>query len=363
MSLMVGNTYDIQLTGKTATQGYEQFEEFITLSNSIFQINSVTTNYNVTSGGNVSNPNDMLYADACIWDSDPNSPNYRECLSTGKAGGNPVVTTYTVTILSGAGTQETLTSLLYDFSGSSFHYNADYGSEARFANIIDSTSVGIAKSFSPTTTGVNGNSTLIITLSNTSTGTIAGYNFSDTLPGTPGTMLIASPSNVSTNGCGSPTVTATAGTNQIDFSDGTVAAGSTCTISLSVTIDATGTYTNTTDNLFIDTFDTGNNDNADLTVNTSTTPACISGIELARWEMDPADGTTTPPTYTSISSQVATATADLVPATETQLIDTGTGNPINAWSGTGWVASTGAVPDASTEAYFEFILDTSKLQK
>ena len=42
-----------------------------------------------------------------------------------KAGGT-VVTTYHVRILGGAGTSETLNTLLYDFSGSSFHYNADY---------------------------------------------------------------------------------------------------------------------------------------------------------------------------------------------------------------------------------------------
>ena len=30
-------------------------------------------------------------------------------------------------IISGAGANQTLSSLLYDFSGSSYHYNADFG--------------------------------------------------------------------------------------------------------------------------------------------------------------------------------------------------------------------------------------------
>ncbi|HSO11381.1 MAG TPA: hypothetical protein VLT51_03325, partial [Anaerolineales bacterium] len=42
MTLMVGNTYYIQLIGYTATQGYEQLESFINIPNTIFQINSVT---------------------------------------------------------------------------------------------------------------------------------------------------------------------------------------------------------------------------------------------------------------------------------------------------------------------------------
>ena len=202
MSLLVGNTYDIELTGSTATQGYEQFESFITLSNSVFQINSVSTDYTANTSSNVTtNGHTQLYADACTWDSDPNSPNYRDCLSTGKSGGD-VVTTYNVTILSGGGSTETLNTLLYDFSGSSFHYNADFSSESRLAHIIDPSSADISKSFSPSTTNVGGVSTLIITLSNSNTGALSGYNFTDTLPGD---MQVANPTNASTSGCGSPT--------------------------------------------------------------------------------------------------------------------------------------------------------------
>lgn len=108
MNLLVGNIYEIKLFGGTATQGYEQFEAFINFPNTIFQILSVNTTYSADSSIYVDNPSDKLYADACLWDNDPNSPNYRSCVGVaGKAGGSNVVTTYTVKILSGAGTSHT----------------------------------------------------------------------------------------------------------------------------------------------------------------------------------------------------------------------------------------------------------------
>ena len=42
-----------------------------------------------------------------------------------------------------------LNTLLYDFSGSSFHYNSDYKTAARVYNILGPASVDIANSFSP----------------------------------------------------------------------------------------------------------------------------------------------------------------------------------------------------------------------
>ncbi len=95
MTLVVGNTYTIKLYGGTATQGYNQFEEFINFPNTIFQILSVNTTYSADSNTtNVPNPNPSLYANACIWDNDPNSPTYRSCVGgDDKAGGSSVVTT------------------------------------------------------------------------------------------------------------------------------------------------------------------------------------------------------------------------------------------------------------------------------
>jgi hypothetical protein len=45
LSLVVGNTYTIEVTGGTATQGYEQFEAFVNFPNTIFQVLAVNTTY------------------------------------------------------------------------------------------------------------------------------------------------------------------------------------------------------------------------------------------------------------------------------------------------------------------------------
>lgn len=140
MNMVVGRTYTIELSASTATNGYEQIESFINLPNVIFQTLSVSSTYTAPSGytGN------KLYEDACGWDPVPSSTNYRSCIGPanvpgpgGKAGGG-VTLTYTVKILSGAGTSTTLNTLIYDFSGSSYHYNNDFASTFVLAQISSS---------------------------------------------------------------------------------------------------------------------------------------------------------------------------------------------------------------------------------
>jgi LPXTG-site transpeptidase (sortase) family protein len=125
-TVFVGETYTYKLFSSTATGGYEQLESFINFSNVIFQVLSVSTTYTAPPGGT----NDKIYADACGWENDPTDPDYRSCVGPvnypgGKAGGD-IVTTYTVKILSPGTT--TISALIYDFSGSSYHYNSDFGS-------------------------------------------------------------------------------------------------------------------------------------------------------------------------------------------------------------------------------------------
>jgi uncharacterized repeat protein (TIGR01451 family) len=140
MSLMVGSTYTIQLVAATATNGYEQIESFINFPNTIFQVNSVTASYSAFPTPHT----DLiwaskLYADGCGWVNDPNdivAPAYRECTGAGKYGGN-ITITYNITIIGGGGTDQTLNTLIYDFSGSSYHYNSDFSSSYRVAVITD----------------------------------------------------------------------------------------------------------------------------------------------------------------------------------------------------------------------------------
>jgi hypothetical protein len=372
MSLVVGNTYDIELDAFTATQGYSQLESFINFSNVVFQLIAVNTTYSVVSASNsggVTSPNSYLYSNACNWDNDPTSPYYRSCRGSGNAGGT-ITTTYTVKILGGGGTSVALNTLAHDFSGSSFHYNADYSVSARYANIIDPAAATIAKSFYPSTTNAGGITTLTFTLTNPNAGALSGLNFSDVFPTSPGAMTLAS--TTTTNTCGG-TLTdengsaLAVGSTGIKLAGGTIPASSSCIVQVVVTPDTTGSYTNTSNHLFVDTLDTGKFATASLTVNTTPPPppvssTCAVPVELARWEF----GTTTlPPPYTSKATDVATAAASFTTLYGTNTISTAQGQPaVNSWSGT---APTNATTSAngwgegptSSANYFQFQLDTS----
>ncbi|HJX26480.1 MAG TPA: hypothetical protein VJ885_01100, partial [Thermoanaerobaculia bacterium] len=208
MTLLVGQTYTIELVGSTATNGYEQLESFINFPNTIFQVQSVSTTYTADTSAYVSNPDDKLYGDACRWENDPNSPYYRACRDVGKVGGG-VVVTYQIKILQVPGAPlanpQPLSTMLFDFSGSSYHYNDDYGTSARFAAVVDPASVTIAKSFSPDPTNVNGVSALTFTITNPNPAAVSGVSFSDVFPISPGAMVVANPAGATTNGCGAPT--------------------------------------------------------------------------------------------------------------------------------------------------------------
>ncbi len=117
-SVSLGDTVQFVLSGATATQGYEQIVTAPVLSSAIFEITSVTGSYAV--GGNISN----FYYDACGWDPAGTDRTNWACLSTGKAGGDPITVTVTAKVI-GTGTAA-VGGIIYDFSGSSFHYNSDY---------------------------------------------------------------------------------------------------------------------------------------------------------------------------------------------------------------------------------------------
>ncbi len=354
MALVVGNTYTIKLYGGTATQGYNQFEAFINLPNTIFEIQSVSTNYSANNSPYVATTNHpQLYADACLWESDPNSPNYRSCIGGDyKSGGSNVVTTYVIKVISGGGTNQTLTTLLYDFSGSSYHYNSDYSTGARIAAIVDPTNVNISKSFSPNPTAVNGISTLTITLSNPNGAAIAGFNFTDPLPNG---LKVASPTGASTIGCGSVIFNPSANDTSLSFSNGTVAEGGSCVIKVNVTATSTGTFTNTTNPLYVGTTNTGKTASASLTVNTASGGTGLCGINLAQWTF--ADYTSGIPAPNSKQPNVTTAEISL--GNGLSAAPDNTGSPaapsmaLYGWPKNGPVT-------LATSPYIQFAIDTSK---
>jgi hypothetical protein len=125
-SVRVGTRITEVLNASTSTNGYEQLTAASLWPSSIFRIVSTSTTYTAPSGAT----NDKIYADACGWDAVPTSTTYNSCIgpqnfSGGKVGGT-LQTTYVLDVI-GAGSA-TINTLIYDFSGSSFHYNSDFSS-------------------------------------------------------------------------------------------------------------------------------------------------------------------------------------------------------------------------------------------
>src|SRR2546421_6750580 len=184
-TVYVGQTYNYTVNASTATQGYEQLEAFLNLSNVIFQVTNIASTYTSPTGGT----NNKFYADACGWENNPLSANYRSCVgpqnySGGKAGGT-ISTTYTVKILSTGVT--TASTLINDFSGSSYHYNNDYGTGINSITITavpaPVPNVSLNKSVSPTAAAQTiPGADLIYTITFTNSGTAAASSLVITDP-------------------------------------------------------------------------------------------------------------------------------------------------------------------------------------
>lgn len=367
MRFMVGNTYFIRVLSSTATQGYENIESFLSLPNNVFQVLSVATTYTADTSFTVSSPNDKVYGDACTWESDFNDPNYRSCLSTGKVGGD-MSTTYKVKIVgSPTGVNPLpLSALIYDFSGSSYHYNADFDASGRFARII---SADIIKAFSPKTILPGENSTLTFTIDNPGSAALTNVNFTDALPAN----LNLTNGNIIYTNCGTPSPTSGSLINPLSFTNITVAGFGTCKIAVTVTSSNTAgsPYVNTTGNLFINgtagvpgsgtnTLSTGT-DTLVVTSKPAPPSSCAAPTTIATWTM-PTTGTGSggpPPPFTTKVADVSTALASYTTVSGAQSISA-TGNPTNSWSGTAPTGGTSWAETAATSAnYFQLQVDTS----
>ena len=355
MALAVGETYTIELVGSTATNGYNQLESFINFSNTIFEIQSVVSTYSV--GPTL----DTLYADSCGWENDTTDPNYRSCVVSDDKAGGSVTVTYVVKILQvGAVNPEPLTTLLYDFSGSSFHYNSDFSVSTRYAAIIDPSLLTIEKDFAPDPTNVGGASKLTFTINNPFPVALDGISFSDTFPTSPGAMVVADPAGATTSGCGTPVWAPSPGAGAVSFSGGSIAANGSCKVSLNVAVPATGTYENTSDTLKYlsgsTIVDTGNTASASLEVNTNPPPpAPVCGLTMAAWTMDPSQGLASPPAPFSQAENVSVAAAS-VGAGLQAIVDDQDGNPVNSWLAYGFEKTTF---DLADNDYVQFEIDTA----
>ncbi|MCP4111999.1 MAG: DUF4347 domain-containing protein [Desulfobacteraceae bacterium] len=145
ITIFVGDTLHIRSEGQTATQGYPQLTLSTVFNNQIFSIvkteqfyNKYITNTDYQQGlgtgqAGTFNPdpfqvagsaNSSIYANPAGWN--PSTHGLMVTSAPPKAGGGPITTDYEVTVNdSGSGRLDTL---ILDYSGSSFHYNADLDS-------------------------------------------------------------------------------------------------------------------------------------------------------------------------------------------------------------------------------------------
>lgn len=240
-TVYVGQTYNYTVNASTATQGYEQLEAFLELSNVIFQVQAISTSYSAPSGAT----NDKFYADSCGWDNNPLSGSYRSCIGPesypgGKAGGT-IVTTYTVKVLSTGAT--TAGTAILDFSGSSYHYNADYGSQ-----IISITSLPppltLNKIANPTMTTAGSTVTYTLRVANTGPSNYTLTDFVDSPPSSPAAPTYVSGSSYF-NGVSIPNPV-TSGSTRTWAGSFLVPAGQTRDLTYQMIMPNTpGTYVNT----------------------------------------------------------------------------------------------------------------------
>ncbi len=122
----------------------------------------------------------------------------------------------------------------------------------------------IASQFTPAAIGAGGTGALSVTITNPNTsGTLTNVGFTDTLP--PG--LVVDNPNGENGTCGSAsTVTAAPSSSTISLTGGKLVAGGSCTVQVSVTSSAPGTYQNSTGPVSSTEGGAGNSDAQTLTV-------------------------------------------------------------------------------------------------
>jgi len=164
----------------------------------------------------------------------------------------------------------------------------------------------ITKSFNPTTIAVNAASTVTFSITNGNTVAI-NASFTDTLPAN---LVVATTPTV-VNGCGG-TVTATAGSGTISFSNPAALAVGTCAITVHVQGTTDGVFSNS---VTVDSTDAGNGNTASANLTVINPPTITKAFGAASIPL----GTTTSLTFTVSSTNASlpsngVAFADSLPA-------------------------------------------------
>jgi large repetitive protein len=145
----------------------------------------------------------------------------------------------------------------------------------------------VSKSFLPLQVARGQVSRLTFTINNPNVSTaLNGVALNDPLPQIPGPLLVALVPNVTTLGCGSPTISANPSSATVGISGGTIAAAGSCVIALDVVSNAAGAYTNISGSVSSSNGGTGNTATANLTVlfppvvskSFSVNPVAVGGV-------------------------------------------------------------------------------------
>lgn len=120
--IFIGHSYTYRLIASTSTNGYEQLTAWPLFPGQAFD--RVSTYFTATAPP--AYVSDMIYANACIWDPNVGSPTYNSCLGTGKVGGAITVDLTVIPLIQGV---YRIDQLIYDYSGSSYHYNQDFNAQ------------------------------------------------------------------------------------------------------------------------------------------------------------------------------------------------------------------------------------------
>ena len=176
-TVYVGQQVTWVIEAGTATQGYEELEHYLTLCPDIYRLDSVVTNLPNPDPPGSSFDYDTFWGDGCPWDTTTNSG----CASNAtKYGGDPITYQYNVTII-GAGTCD-LYDMVYDFSGSSFHYNSNYPDVLLSVTALEPPDLQLTKTVSAGPYYQGDSITYTLTLQNTGGGPASNIVVYDVVP-------------------------------------------------------------------------------------------------------------------------------------------------------------------------------------
>ena len=125
---------------------------------------------------------------------------------------------------------------------------------------------------------------------------------------------------------------------------------------MNVTVPVTGTYNNTSTNLFVGSLDTGDSATDSLLVNSAPpAPSPVCGLSLATWAFPSGFSLTSPAPTTSTVTASASPGAGIVSVDSTQ----NNSGATHSWGSNGGIAS--GVLNTANNDYFEFAINTTGL--